>query len=182
MTGASRNDMSLSDAQPTTSGGVRWYLIQSKPRQTQRAEENLARQGYCTYLPVIGVERLIRGRRTRVEAPLFPNYLFIRLNHWNDNWYPIRSTRGVAKLVSFGDEPLPVADRLIAEIARRIAAREVEPAFRPGEPVKMIDGPLRGLDAIFAAQRDDERVVLLIDLLQRQLRVTVPAGSVRRDA
>ena len=113
---------------------------------------------------------------------MFPNYLFIQLNRWGDNWYPIRYTRGVARLVSFGEQPLPVADALIGEISRRIAQRGIEPAFRPGERVELFDGPFRGLDAIFAAQRDGARVILLIELLQRQLRVTVPAGAVRRVA
>jgi transcriptional antiterminator RfaH len=170
--------------QPTVSapahGKPHWYLIQSRPRQALRAEENLTRQGYTTFQPRFLTQRVRRGRRVQVEAELFPNYLFIRLNRWSDNWYPVRSTRGVARMVTFGRDPLPVAEELIDAIRQRIAQRRIEPAYKPGEQVELIDGPFAGLNAVFAAERDEERVVLLIELLHRQLRVTAPISSIRR--
>ena len=162
------------------SDAARWYLLQSRPNQVERAEENLVRQGYTTFLPRYSVHRVRRGRRTQVETALFPNYLFIRLSRWSDNWYPLRSTRGVSRLVTFGADPLPVPDSLIEAIRERIEQGQVEPAFKPGERVELIDGPFCGLEAIFAAQHDEERVVLLIEMLHRQLRVTTPIGSIRK--
>ena len=170
--------------QPSRSGQgkPRWYLIQSRPRQADRAQENLSRQGYTTFQPRFSASHVRRGRRVQAETELFPNYLFIRLNRWSDNWYPVRSTRGVARMVTFGRDPLPVADELIEAIRNRIAQRQIEPTFKPGEPVELIDGPFAGLDAVFAAEHDEERVVLLIELLHRQLRVTAPVSSIRRRA
>ncbi len=173
----------IAEGQQTSGQGkARWYLIQSRPRQADRAQENLSRQGYTTFQPRFQVPRIRRGRRMQVETELFPNYLFIRLNRWSDNWYPVRSTRGVARMVTFGSDPLPVADALIEAIRERIAQRQVEPAFKPGDAVELIDGPFAGLNAVFAAERDEERVVLLIELLHRQLRVTAPVTSIRRKA
>lgn len=138
------------------------------------------RQGYTTFLPRYSTHRIRCGRRVKVEAELFPNYLFIRLSRWSDNWYPLRSTRGVSRLVTFGADPLPVPDRLIEAIQARVAEQPIEPAFKPGERVELVDGPFAGLNAIFAAQRDEERVVLLIELLHRQHRVTTPVASIRK--
>ena len=56
-----------------------WYLVQSKPRNEARALENLLRQGYETYLPLIEVERLQRGKLLKRLEPLFPRYLFLHL-------------------------------------------------------------------------------------------------------
>ena len=81
---------------------ARWYVIQARARQTERAEANLQRQGYRVYCPRLCTERIRRNRRLRVEVPLFANYLFIHLHEWHDNWYPLRSTRGVARLVTGG--------------------------------------------------------------------------------
>jgi transcriptional antiterminator RfaH len=83
-------------------------------------------------------------------------------------------------MVTFGRDPLPVAEELIDAIRQRIAQRRIEPAYKPGEQVELIDGPFAGLNAVFAAERDEERVVLLIELLHRQLRVTAPISSIRR--
>lgn len=103
-----------------------WYLVQSKPRQAERAAVNLVQQGYSVFHPQLMVERIRRGRRVTVEESLFPNYLFIRLRRWVDNWYPLRSTHGVARLVTFGPEPMPVEDVSIEEIRRRLDARPVD--------------------------------------------------------
>lgn len=159
-----------------------WYLVQSRPNQLERAQENLARQGYTTFLPRYTKKCVRRGRLVKHDAALFPNYLFIRLNRWSDNWYPLRSTRGVSRLVTFGADPLAIPDRLIDAIRERVKQHGVQPAFKPGETVELIDGPFRGLNAIFDAQRDEERVILLIDLLHRQLRVTTPIGNIRKSA
>lgn len=158
----------------------RWYLVQTRPRQAERAEANLAYQGYSVFHPRVMVEGIRRGRRVPREEPLFPNYLFIRLRRWVDNWYPLRSTRGVARLVSFGDEPLAVDDAVVDEILRRIEGQPITPTFEAGDSVEIVDGPLRGLDAIFKAHQGADRVLLLIDMLQRQVTLTLPVASVRR--
>jgi transcriptional antiterminator RfaH len=157
-----------------------WYLVQAKPRQAERAESNLMRQGYQVFHPRLRVERIRRGRRLEAEESLFPNYLFIRLQRWVDNWYPLRSTRGVARLVGFGEEPLPVEDVVIDEIQRRLCEQPTEPALHLGEKVQIIDGPFRGIDAIFKAHQGEQRVHLLIELLHRQVTVTLPLANIRR--
>jgi transcriptional antiterminator RfaH len=157
----------------------RWYLIQTRPQQAERAEENLERQGYRVYHPRYTREYIRRGRRVVREESLFPNYLFINLRRWVDNWAPLRSTRGVLRLVSFGKEPLPVDDQLIDAIRRRIEANALEPALKPGQPVEIIDGPFKGLDAIFKAEKDEHRALLLIELLHRQLTVNVSLAALR---
>ncbi|HCJ30844.1 MAG TPA: transcription/translation regulatory transformer protein RfaH, partial [Pseudomonas sp.] len=79
-----------------------WYLVQCRVRQDERAEENLTRQGYECLRPTITRERLLRGRRQSVVESLFPGYLFIRLGAEAD-WGPLRSTRGVLRVVGFGE-------------------------------------------------------------------------------
>ncbi|MCP3673942.1 MAG: transcriptional activator RfaH, partial [Gammaproteobacteria bacterium] len=79
-----------------------WYLLQCKPREETRASENLENQGFTTFLPEISIAKKTKVGFTETEAPLFPGYLFIKLNNEVDNCAPIRSTRGVNKLVSFG--------------------------------------------------------------------------------
>jgi transcriptional antiterminator RfaH len=159
-----------------------WYLVQSKPREAERAEVNLVQQGYSVFHPQLMVERIRRGRRVVVEESLFPNYLFIRLRRWADNWYPLRSTRGVARLVAFGREPLPVQDVLIEEIQRRLESRPAQSSLSPGQKVEIIDGPFRGLEAIFKVHQGERRAQLLIELLHRQVTLTIPIADIRRSA
>lgn len=148
-----------------SSGNPRWYLIQTKPRQEARAEEHLRRQDFDCYRP---------RKNERTEEPLFPGYLFIRLDRQLDNWYPIRSTRGVARVVSFGGEPTPVRDELIEQLRQRLASPPEKPHFQPGERVQLHGGSFNELEAIFVSADGEERSVILLNLLAREQKVRVP--------
>ena len=89
---------------------ARWYLIQTKPRQEARAQEHLQRQHFECYRPLKVSEAKKRSPRALSEEELFPGYLFIRMDQVHDNWYPIRPTRGVARIVTCGGTQVPVQD------------------------------------------------------------------------
>ncbi len=101
-----------------------WYLIYTKPRQERYARENLERQGYEVYLPLMKDRRRRKGRYVEIVDALFPRYLFIHLDQDTDNWSPIRSTFGVSGLVYFGFKPARVASDFVAlpTLAGRCAA------------------------------------------------------------
>lgn len=154
----------------TTDSNPRWYLIQTKPRQEARAEQHLRRQAFECYRP----QRARSAGKGAVQEPLFPGYLFIRLDRHLDNWYPIRSTRGVARVVSFGGEPTPVRDELIEHLRQRLAAPAQLPQFQPGERVRLHGGGFTELEAIFISADGQARSVILLNLLQREQKVRVP--------
>ena len=153
-----------------------WYLLQCKPRQDQRAEEHLLRQGYPCYRPRLSVEQIVRGRVQVKEQSLFPGYLFIALGD-ADNWAPLRSTRGVSRMVGFGGSPVKVDPGLIEQLQQR--TRKVpKPALQEGQHVRVTDGCFAELDAIFMAMDGEGRVMLLLNLLNRQQQVSVPLASI----
>ena len=158
---------------------ARWYLIQTKPRQEARAEEHLQRQHFECYRPLQSGERK-RSNRTSVEEELFPGYLFIRMDQVHDNWYPIRSTRGVARIVTFGGHPVPVRDELIEQIRQRLSAPAPRMVFTQGEPVLTKAGGFCDVEAIFLATDGTERAVILLNMLQRQQKVVLPISSLAR--
>ena len=57
-----------------------WYLLYCKRGQLERAQEHLERQAVNCLMPTIELEKIVRGKRTTVSEPLFPNYLFIELD------------------------------------------------------------------------------------------------------
>ena len=154
-----------------------WYLIQTKPRQEARAEEHLLRQQYDCFRPLRAAPALARSRRV-AEEDLFPGYLFIRLD-CNDNWYPIRSTRGVCRIVAFGGMPCPVPDSLIAGIRQRVQASSANAVrFTEGEAVRVRTGD-SDVQAIFLCEDGDERAVILLNMLQREQRISLPRSSLQ---
>jgi transcriptional antiterminator RfaH len=154
-----------------------WYLIQTKPRQEARAEEHLARQQFECFRPL---KTPSENLRRAVDEELFPGYLFIRLEQ-GDSWYPIRSTRGVCRIVAFGGAPCPVPDSLIQQIRRRLAAPPMAPSFNQGEAVMVRTGNSE-IQAIFLSDDGQERAVILLNLLQREQRISLPKSSLSRMA
>lgn len=159
-----------------------WYLLQCKPRQDERAEEHLKNQSFTCYRPLIAVEKRKNGRLVTVKESLFPGYLFVHLR-LEDNWAPLKSTRGVSRIVSFGKGslPYPVADSLIHTLHQRVEQQTstTVPLFTSGEKVLIQEGCFANLEAIFEQMDGEHRVILLLNLLGRQQSVAVPLSAVR---
>ncbi len=161
-----------------------WYLVYTKPRQEEVALTNLVRQGYGVYLPHVREARKRQGRRIMVVEPLFPRYLFIYLDTQTDNWGPIRSTLGVASLVRFGQKPACIPDELVDFLKAREGEAGLhewaEQNYRAGDKVRVAEGAFRGYEGILLARNSRERVVVLLDILGRQVRTKVDVSQLER--
>jgi transcriptional antiterminator RfaH len=160
-----------------------WYLVHTKIRQERVAQENLERQGYACFLPLIRAEKLRRGSLQVVQEPLFPRYLFIQLSTHADapSWSPIRSTLGVSRLVSFGQTPATIDAELVEAIrSKSDSAGVVLRHFEPGEQVVVTDGPFAGVDAIYQTTDAEGRVMVLLHILSKQVKMSVPPASIRK--
>ena len=161
-----------------------WYLVHTKPRKERVAEQNLQRQSYEVYLPLIQQPRRQRSRWIEAIDPLFPRYLFVRLRPGYDNISSIRYTTGVRNLVRFTAEPTVVPDHIIESIKHAADPNTglyhpQGPLFEPGDKVIIDKGPLAGLGAIFLAETGQERVVILLEMLGRENRVIVKRDLLR---
>lgn len=161
-----------------------WYLVHTKPKQERCALENLERQGYQCFLPLLCIEKLRNGAVVLGEEPLFPRYLFIRLgqDHSSRSWAPIRSTRGVSRIVSFGAEPARVEEGLVAALQAQAFSRGGEPErlFRPGDRVLLTEAPFVGIEGVYQLAEGERRVMVLIEMLSKSVTVRVSPASLRR--
>jgi len=160
----------------------RWYAVHCKPRQDERAAIELVNQGFEVFFPRVRVRRRVRQRYTTVIESLFPRYLFVKLDDsGEEDWSPIRSTRGVTGLVRMGGQTPTVPDAVVEALLSRVDADNCvdlnpEDGFRPDDRVMITEGPLAGFEAIFKARNSQERVVVLLNLLQ----VTLPIHAIAR--
>jgi len=160
-----------------------WYLIHSKIRQESVALDNLERQGFECFLPLLKAEKLRLGKLQEVQEALFPRYLFIRLGTGveSQSWAPIRSTLGVSRLVTFGQTPAKIDDELIADIRIQSNSAEVQLRhFNPGEQVVVTDGPFVGVEAIYQMPDGEGRVMVLLNILSKLVKLRVSPASIRK--
>lgn len=163
---------------------MHWYLVHAKPKQEKCALQNLERQGYVCYLPLLQTEKLRQGALTVIDEPLFPRYLFIQLSQDKSakSWSPIRSTKGVSRLVSFGMEPAKVDDKLIDLLKARETAFSSQPQrlFKPGDRVCLAEGPFAGIEGIYQMSDGERRVMVLIELLSKSVPLRTSPAQLRK--
>lgn len=166
--------MSIASVQP-------WVVINTHPHCEGRAAENLQRQTFETYCPMVRKRRSHARRVDDVLRPLFPSYLFVRLDDLGQRWRPMLSTYGVRTLVRCGDEPSLIDGRFIETLkAREVDGAVVRPAvpYQVGQTVQMAGGPFDGILATILAIDEQDRLVVLLDFMQRAVRTRVESRSV----
>ncbi len=156
----------------------RWYAVNALPQQEVRADRNLRRQGFYTWLPLYRRVRKHARRVDNVFAPLFPGYLFVRLDPEVERWRSINGTFGVIRLLCNGDIPLAVPDGLVETIMqRRDESGLVALATRRlavGNAVKVAFGSFAQLEGLVQEMPGRDRVIVLLNLLGRKVRASVP--------
>jgi transcriptional antiterminator RfaH len=179
----STTPQSTSATSPTQSPhALSWYLIHTKPRQEALALVNLSRQGFECYMPMLKLQKIRRRKTALVDEPLFPRYLFIRLDTsgTGQSWSPIRSTLGVTQLVKFGGTPAKVDAQLIDLIRAREQSSPAQPIFTAGEYVVVADGPFAGLDAIYQTTDAESRSLILLNILSKPVSMRIDTASLRK--
>jgi transcriptional antiterminator RfaH len=162
-----------------------WHAVLCKPRQDAVAEENLLNQGFEIFRPKTRSRRTRAGRRRILVESMFPRYLFVRLRSNGQDWGPIRSTRGAVGLVRLGADTPIIPDTVIDALRQRCNEEGIINLngaidYQPNELVEIIDGPCAGYRALFQARTSEERVVVLLKLLQHERSVELAESSIRK--
>ena len=180
--GAGASVLPTSAAAAASGPSWAWYAVHTHPRKEQVALENLQRQGFDTYLPVLQVQKVRRGKAQMVQEAMFPRYLFVRLDSsaQGRSWSPIRSTLGVWTLVQFGGNPAKVAHELIDWLRQREHNFDPLHLFNPGDTVSITEGPFKGLEALYQGVDGEHRALILLEILSKPVRMTVDAGALVR--
>jgi len=165
---------------------MQWYVIQTKPRQEFRAEENLKNQGYEIFLPTSTVEKLLKSQIKIQKEPLFSRYLFIRLDQISSNWAPVRSTRGVSNFLRFGAQSTPsVVNEELIDLLKTKSEQQngSKPLFNEHDLIRIKEGPFKDQEGLFqkmiTTNSGEIRALLLIELLGKQQRVALPIQSIQ---
>lgn len=165
---------------------MNWYAVYTKPRQERIAQENLERQSFETYLPLMKLSRKRRGEWVETVEPMFSRYLFIRLEPGTTSIASIRSTRGVTGLVQFGNQLVAVPESFVTALSQtadtETGVHTHDPdQFQTGDNVVLTDGPLANLQGIFKATDGDARAIILMSILGAETEVAVPVEQLWRE-
>lgn len=160
-----------------------WYLLYCKRGEQQRAKLHLENQNLTCYYPEVEIEKVVRGLRKTLNEPLFPSYVFIQFDEEvGPSFTTIRSTRGVVDFVRFGGLPTKVPDTLIIELEKIENHKEfVSKLPKAGDVVQVNGGQFSGFEAIYKESDGEKRSILLVTLINQQVKVQVSNSDIAWD-
>lgn len=156
-----------------------WYVIYTRPRHEKKVAGKLTETGIDNFLPTIKKIRKWNDRNKCIDEPLFPSYLFIYLYNMQ-SYYTGMDTEGVLNYVRVGKQIARVSDEVIQNIKLVTNdANEIEVSdkfFRPGQQLVISQGALTGLSCEIIQFNGKKKVLVRVDLLQRNILLTLPTG------
>ena len=158
---------------------AQWYALHTYPRHEKRVYERLGLQAIECFLPLYEtVHRWKNGCKVRVELPLFPGYLFLKIDPRER--FKALSLPGAVSIVGSVSGPWPLPDAEIVGLRARLQSRNFEPHpyLAVGQKVRIKSGPLADLTGFLVRQSGGFRVVLSIGLIQQSAAVEVDADDV----
>lgn len=158
---------------------VGWYAAHTLANHERRVAEQLERKGIESFLPIYEAVRRWKDRRVRLHLPLFPGYVFVRIPL--SEKLEVLRLAGVARFVGFGDQPVSLPDEEVACLRRGMGGQikmEPHPYLNQGQRVRVLRGPLAGMEGIVLRYKGKFRLVLSIELIMRSVVVDLDARDI----
>ncbi len=157
-----------------------WFAIRVKSNFEKKVATGLRNKGLEEFLPLYQSRRRLSDRYKTVDLPLFPGYLFCRLDL--NHRLPLLTTVGFLYIVSVGNKPVPVDEDEIAAV--QLVVRSGVPAvpwpsLAVGQRVRLEGGPLCGLEGVVTQVGMRDRICVSVTLLQRGVSVEMDRDWIR---
>jgi len=162
-----------------------WYALYTRSHCEQLVYEQLAAKAFHVFLPKIQIWSQRAGGRHRIAVPMFPGYLFLHSLMDSANYLEVRKVRGLVRILGQGWDRLAIVPEeeiqtICAVLRSRLPIRP-HPYLREGQRVRIMRGPLSGVEGIFVDGRPNKgRLVLSVELLQQSVAVEVDCSDVEK--
>jgi transcription antitermination factor NusG len=163
----------------TTFAESRWYALSTRSRHEKYVRDQLAGYGIEPLLPLVRRINQWRDRKKKVDTPLFPGYCFARFP-W-DKRLSVLKASGVVRIIGESGKPEPIPDTeidAIRTLMRHSLPYDSHPYLQEGTRVRIVRGPLEGMEGIFAKEENQHRVVISVNLIQQAAAIEVSLADI----
>ena len=161
-----------------------WYAIHVRSRHEFQIFDRLKLKGIEAFLPTVEKLRKWKDRKKLVTFPLFPGYLFVRITDDARNILEVLKIKGVVNMIcTLPGEPAPIPDEQIAVLQKLVENSEdldPYPYLTEGQHVRIIKGPMTGVEGILVEKLDKHFLVLSVDVLRQGVALTINAADVEK--
>ena len=148
---------------------MKWYAIHTRSRHEKQVDTFLRERGIETFLPLVHTLSRRKDRKTYIDIPLFPGYMFVNTD--KERLFDVKYTRGVTRIIGTDvDAPTPIPDKQILDM-KSIMETDVQldpfPYLEKGRTVRVKAGPLKGVEGVLVERKGHYKLVIRIDLIQK---------------
>lgn len=164
---------------------LQWYVVQTGPKQEERAAQNLNAWSVETFSPKLKGRRRnpFTGTLINVAEPMFPRYIFARFDS-SRLMHKVNNTRGVRYVVSFAGSPAQVDDSIIELIQAQIGDDglvHLGSELKNGDEVKIKEGALKDFGGVFDHRiNNTDRVEILLTAVSFQGRIVIDRAFIEK--
>lgn len=158
-----------------------WYALYTRHQHEKTVARLLTGKGFETFLPLYVAVRCWKNGDKQLSLPLFPCYVFLRGPL--DRWLPVLTTPGIYSVVGYGAQRAMIPRSQIEAVRRLVESpfkAEPHPFIKCGDRVRIKVGPLQGLEGILLRKKNQWKLLLSVEMLERSVAVEVDAAIVER--
>ena len=160
--------------------GRNWYVIHCYSGYENKVRHNLEQRIdsmgmkgkiFDVIVPTEEEIEVKDGKRRTVERRVFPGYILVQMVLSEESWYVVRNTPGVTGFVGMGNTPTPLRPEEVAQILKRMEAEapKVKVTFKPGQKVRIVDGPFNDfIGTVAEIDMDRAKVRVMVSFFGRE--------------
>ncbi len=155
----------------------KWIVVYTRPRTERIVASCISELGLESYLPLHKVIRQWSDRKKKIEVPLFPNYVFVKVDSVKRAC--LYSIKQMVRFVSIEKKPVVVQEKEILTIKKILSENfqvSLENYFQEGMKVRITRGPLAGMNGVIVKKNGANRLIVRIDALMKAYSVNVPTS------
>jgi len=160
---------------------LRWYAVYTCAQHEKSVAKQLTARTVECFLPLYERLRRWKDRRVKIQFPLFAGYVFARLSQ-KDRLRAVQ-VPGIVRLVGFNGHPAPLPDDEILALRNALSVSldaEPCPYVQVGRRVRILSGPLTGLEGVLLKKKSGVRFVISLHLIQRSVTVEVQSADLEQ--
>jgi transcription antitermination factor NusG len=158
-----------------------WYAVHTRSNYEKRITADLAEAGLENYCPFIEQSSRRKDRKQTIHLPLFPGYLFVRISPSPELRRKVSFILGVVRILGSGTSIEAVPDEQVEAIRTLLATTRncsACPLIREGTSIRVVHGPLRGLEGILTRYKNLTRIAVAIPMLSQSVTADVNIADV----
>lgn len=157
-----------------------WHVIYTMPKAEKKIFSAFQQKGIEAFLPLYKDIRQWSDRKKKIEVPLFPNYIFVKVPP--KERYQVLKVNGVIRYLTDEGKPSVVPEDTINSIRIMLYGAPVVSSndYKKGEKLRVTGGPMTGLCGVLVERKGKYRLAVSIDIMQRSVLIEVPTQNLER--